>query len=147
MSDQQQARKNPLIIIIILLLVLVLLILAGGAAYYFLVLSKNAGDKTQQEEPFMKMTFEPFTVNLSDSNFRRYVRLTITVEYTDKKLGKEMEEKQHRIRDAVITLLMSKRVSDLADQKTVRQELENAINKLLVKNKVSGLYFEEFIIQ
>ncbi|WP_227767229.1 flagellar basal body-associated FliL family protein [Zhaonella formicivorans] len=147
MSDQQQARKNPLIIIIILLLVLVLLILAGGAAYYFLVLSKNAGDKTRQEEPFMKMTFEPFTVNLSDSNFRRYVRLTITVEYTDKKLGKEMEEKQHRIRDAVITLLMSKRVSDLADQKTVRQELENAINKLLVKNKVSGLYFEEFIIQ
>lgn len=131
-------------LIIIILLVLLILLMAGGAAYYMLVLKDNGG---VQEKPIIKTTLDQFTVNLADGNFRRYVRMTLTLEYTEKKLTKELEEKKHRLRDVVISLLMTKRVSDMSDHTIIRQELEDAINSVLTKGQITGIYFEDFIIQ
>lgn len=150
MSEQVQPKtRSPLFYILLIFVLLVLLILTAGATYYFFVAgagTANANGHAQQG-PMEKYNMEPFTVNLLDSNFRRYVRLSLTLEFDDKKLAKELEAKEHRIRDGVISHIMNKRASDLADQEALRQELLKVINNSLTSGQVRGLYFEDFIIQ
>ena len=144
MSEVESKKKYLGLIAIILLLVLIIFIVAGGMAYFFLLKDKNP---VPREKPINKSTLDTFTVNLSDGNFRRYVRATMTLEYDNRNLAKELEIKKHRIRDSIISLLMSKRVADMADQKLIRQDLEKTINSHLTTGKINGIYFEEFIIQ
>lgn len=142
-NEKNEKKRSPLLIVIILVLVLTILLVAVGAAYYFLVVY----DGSSANKPANKMTLDTFTVNLVDNNFRRYIRLTMTLEFEDKKLANELEEKKHRISDRVITHLSAKRAADMADKEVVREELEEAINSVLATGQISGIYFEEFIIQ
>jgi len=143
MSDNEK-KKGPVFIILILLLVLTILLVAVGAAYYFLVIYDGS---SSAQKPIYKTTLDTYTVNLADNNFRRYIRLTVTLEYDYEKLSKEIEEKKHRINDAVISYLTTKRAADMTDKEVVRQDLEGVINGILTSGQVTGLYFEEFIIQ
>jgi len=143
MSDNEK-KKGPVFIILILLLVLTILLVAVGAAYYFLVIYDGS---SSAHKPIYKTTLDTYTVNLADNNFRRYIRLTVTLEYDYEKLSKEIEEKKHRINDAVISYLTTKRAADMTDKEVVRQDLEGVINSILTSGQVTGLYFEEFIIQ
>jgi len=143
MSDNEK-KKGPVFIILILLLVLTILLVAVGAAYYFLVIYDGS---SSAQKPIYKTTLDTYTVNLADNNFRRYIRLTVTLEYDYEKLSKEIEEKKHRINDAVISYLTTKRAADMTDKEVVRQDLEGVINSILTSGQVTGLYFEEFIIQ
>lgn len=104
--------------------------------------AKNGGD-------YRQLPLESMVVNLADAGRPRYLRVTITLEYTDPKVQKEMERLGHRVRDSIIQVLRSKQVADLAPDKTdqVRRELLSAVNGLLGGDKVTGLYFQEFIIQ
>lgn len=148
MSEQVQSKsRNPIVIILLIFFLLMLLILTAGATYYFFVVKNGGNSAASQQRPLEKFEMEPFTVNLSDSNFRRYVRLALTLEYDDKKVAKELEAKEHRIRDGVISHIMNKRAADLADQEALRQELLKVINNSLSSGEVKGLYFEDFIIQ
>lgn len=92
------------------------------------------------------MQIESFVVNLADQG--HYLRATITLEYTDPNLEKELAERKYRVRDAVIATLRTKHVADLPASATdkLREELMGAINNVL-QGKITGLYFEEFIIQ
>ena len=143
MSDNEK-KKGPVFIILILLLILTILLVAVGAAYYFLVIYDGS---SSAQKPIYKTTLDTYTVNLADNNFRRYIRLTVTLEYDYEKLSKEIEEKKHRINDAVISYLTTKRAADMTDKEVVRQDLEGVINSILTSGQVTGLYFEEFIIQ
>ena len=143
MSDNEK-KKGPVFIILILLLVLTILLVAVGAAYYFLVIYDGS---SSAQKPIYKTTLDTYTVNLADNNFRRYIRLTVTLEYDYEKLSKEIEEKKHRINDAVISYLTTKRAADMTDKEVIRQDLEGVINGILTSGQVTGLYFEEFIIQ
>jgi len=143
MSDNEK-KKGPVFIILILLLILTILLVAVGAAYYFLVIYDGS---SSAQKPIYKTTLDTYTVNLADNNFRRYIRLTVTLEYDYEKLSKEIEEKKHRINDAVISYLTTKRAADMTDKEVIRQDLEGVINGILTSGQVTGLYFEEFIIQ
>ncbi|HHU31517.1 MAG TPA: flagellar basal body-associated FliL family protein [Clostridia bacterium] len=142
MSDNEK-RKGPLLIVIILLLVLTILLVAVGAAYYFLVVY----DGSSAYKSPNKMTLDTFTVNLADNNFRRYIRLTMTLEFEDGKLANELEDKMHRINDTIISHLTTKRATDMTDKEVVRKDLEKGINSVLTTGQINGVYFEEFIIQ
>ncbi|MBO8167983.1 MAG: flagellar basal body-associated FliL family protein [Thermoanaerobacteraceae bacterium] len=131
------------------LLVVLLLASAVGATYYIATGKNGDGSKKDKPENIYKFELMPFTVNLADMGYRRFLRVQITLEYTNKSLGRELEEKRHRIRDEIINILRSKRVSDLDSlEKTtrLRQELLTGINQLL-SDKIQGIYFKDFIIQ
>ncbi|GAW92927.1 flagellar basal body-associated FliL family protein [Calderihabitans maritimus] len=152
MSQEQKKGSKKRWLWIGLLVVLILLLTAGQT--YFITtrfLSHQTETvRTPNGQEFRKFTLEPFTVNLADLNFRRYIRLTIVLEYQDKRLSKELEEKRHRIRDTIINFLWTKKVSDFASAgkvDSIREQLLEKINQSLITGKLTGLYFEDLIIQ
>ncbi|WP_366922986.1 flagellar basal body-associated FliL family protein [Metallumcola ferriviriculae] len=138
--------------IVLGVLLLAFIFAAMAAQTYYITSRQNSnsdGKPSKVTEELMKYELEPFTVNLHDLNFRRFLRATITVEYTSKDTGKELEEKGHRIRDQIITILQSKDIASLNNSDkvaTLREELTSAINSLL-NNDIKGIYFQDFIIQ
>ncbi|HWQ75914.1 MAG TPA: flagellar basal body-associated FliL family protein [Syntrophomonas sp.] len=94
------------------------------------------------------LTLPSVTVNLEDSG---YIKTTITLEYmADKQLDEELEQKSYKVKDCIITVLRNTSVISLQDPKKT-DELKNRllaeINNTLDCGKISGLYFEEFIVQ
>ena len=133
-----------------LIIIIPLIIVSGAVGFYFSTMVNGSDDGTIPMRNLQTLTIQSFVINLADAGHRRYLRTQITLEYADRKLLNELELKNHRIKDTVINILRSKRVADLdSNEKTeaLRQELIGAINELLTNGEITGLYFEEFIIQ
>lgn len=127
---------------------LLLLVIGGTAAgVYYYVRSLNPGTGQVRVLPTYQIPMNTFTVNLRDSNYRRYLRLEITLETNQKKVLKEMAEKEYRVKDSIIAILSEKNVSDLDDKIALKRELMQAINYNLSEGEIIGLYFGQFIIQ
>ncbi|MDK2820379.1 MAG: flagellar protein FliL [Clostridia bacterium] len=142
--EESKKGRSPLVIIIIL--VLVVLLIGSGLAYYFFFIKNDRGG---QQEPvnLEKMTMDSIVVNLQEPGLRRYLRTTITLEYADPELKKELEEKDYRIKDTINSILRSKSIEEIGNEKALKLELLAAINAQLVTGQIRGLYFEEFIVQ
>lgn len=147
--SEQVAEKKRLGVRFWIIFGLALVLVAGGTAggVYFYIRSLNPGLEQAKILPTHQIPVDTFTVNLKDSNYRRFLRMEITLETNEKKVIKEMNEKNYRIRDTVIAVLSNKSPSDLDDKLSLKQELVNAINHDLTKGKIIGIYFNQFIIQ
>lgn len=135
-----------------LFLVIAALGLVVGLAGYFLPFSPLNKAETGEKQGGKKKTFtlDSFVVNLADADYRRYLRVTLTLEYCEPELEKELLAKKHRIRDVVIEVLRSKKIADLGSggqTDALRKQLAEAINQNLTQGKIEGLYFEEFLVQ
>lgn len=143
----KEKRKKPWLII---LLAAILLLSSGGFAYLYLsgnwLAGENPGKGARRAE-IRKFTLESFVVNLADPGLRRYLRTKITLEYTAPRLESELNEKVHRIRDAIIAVLRSKKTDELSQEDALKRELLTAVNSQLETGQVEALYFEEFIVQ
>ncbi|MFA5536015.1 MAG: flagellar basal body-associated FliL family protein [Bacillota bacterium] len=148
MSNEETNQKKPGARFWIILTLILLIIIGGTAAGVWFYLSKNQFDGEQEKElPTYKIPLSSFTVNLKDNNYKRYIRLEITLETNEKNLSKEVDKNNHRIRDVIITVLNGKVVADLEDRDALKAELVGAINDVLEKGLVSGIYFDQFMVQ
>lgn len=148
-NTEESKKDGKLKLIIILLLVVILL---GSAALgYFIFFGSDTSSQAKESSDIYKVTLDTFTVNLSDMEYRRYLRTDITLEFYNEKALEEIELKKHRVRDKIITLLNQKSVSDFdSNQKMekTRMELLTAANEILSEDsQIKALYFENFIIQ
>lgn len=132
-----------------LILILVLILTIGGAATGTILYlgGKIPGEEKEKAVPVYQAPMGNFTVNLKDNNYKRYLRMELTLETNEKKLIKEIEENNHRIRDVIIVELAGKSVADLENREELKDELMNAINAILTKGEVSGIYFAQFMFQ
>ena len=152
MAEQEQRKSSPLKWILIIAIPLI--IIAGGAAFFVLTTMMN-GDNISPGEPgtvpiqnLQLVSLDPLAVNLADPGGRRYLRTEIVLEFpANRHLERELEAIQHRVTHTAISVLRSKRVVDLNDMESVSQELKNAINEQLQRGEITGLYFENFVIQ
>ncbi|MBE3580477.1 MAG: flagellar basal body-associated FliL family protein [Thermoanaerobacteraceae bacterium] len=151
-AEEEEAVKGkepkPWLVIV---LVAALVIMSGGLVYLYLTgghaaagLEARGNGRPAQ---IHKLTLEDIVVNLSDPGLRRYLRTKITLEYSDSRLEGELNEKIHRVRDAVIGVLRSKKTGELSQEDALKRELLAVINSQLEGGQVEDLYFEEFIIQ
>jgi flagellar FliL protein len=89
-----------------------------------------------------------FVVNLADPSGRRYLKLSMDLEV---KGGPEaVQGSMSKIRDALLMLLSSKTVEELAGIEgkiTLRKEVGDRINQVLGKPVVLRVYFTDFVIQ
>lgn len=150
-QDQQvtTAAAGNQKLLTILMVVLIVLVSVGLVYYFFFGSNKSSAAKEDAE--ILKLNLDTFTVNLSDMEYRRYLRTDITLEFFTQDGLEEAQLKKHRIRDKIITLLNHKSVSDFNSSQKVekcRLEMLNSINKILSENgQAKALYFENFIIQ
>lgn len=140
---------------IVILALLGLLLTGGGlAAYLLLGEEAPAGKEAQASPPVPKervfLTLEPFLVNLADKETRRYLKLKVELEVENEKALKNLEKSLPRLRDAFIMHLSSKTYLDLATlegKQQLKQELKQRVAALPGGQKVSDLFFTEFVAQ
>ncbi|GIX47060.1 MAG: hypothetical protein KatS3mg131_1271 [Candidatus Tectimicrobiota bacterium] len=94
--------------------------------------------------------FDPFIVNLSGDQGRRYLRVILQVEVPNDEAKNAVTSHMPQLRDRLIFLLSSKKFSDIhsIDGKyQLREEILRHLNEALGKEIVKKVYFTEFIVQ
>ncbi|WP_324667573.1 flagellar basal body-associated FliL family protein [Geochorda subterranea] len=94
-----------------------------------------------------------FVVNLAPGSGGlsiRYARVGVTVEADRREVVEELARRQPQVRDAIIAVIRTKRFEDLtstAGTEAVRQELVQALQRLVSRGRVVNVYFTELVIQ
>jgi flagellar FliL protein len=134
---------------IILLTVLVIVLLGGGGVAYLAFFDEPAPAKKEHAERAI-MSLEPFLVNLSDKDARRYLKVKIDLEVESEKTAKTLEKSMPRIRDQLIFLLSSKSYQDIATPEGKHKLKKEIMERLAATphgKKISGAFFTEFVAQ
>jgi len=158
------ASTNKLLIILISLLILIII---GGAAGFVLYVDKE--DKTatlkekqlpsqsdsKQEETLSEIgplyPIAPITVNLKNMDGKDvYLKISLSLELSNKLLANELDTKNAVIRDNIILLLSSKSIEDISSEiaKTkLCDEIKTKLNSLLDDGYIKNVYIVSFIIE
>ena len=153
------SKKSTIIIAVVVLLVLA--VIGGG---FFMMWQKlttlNAPRPAEAEHSSAKneqhdgigpvFPLDAFIVNLSDQGGKRYLRITMSLELADAKLAEELTKRLPQIRDAILTILPTRKVDDLQSaegKNALRNEIISSLNGLMGKEAVKKIYITEFVIQ
>jgi flagellar FliL protein len=93
---------------------------------------------------------EPFIVNIYDGQDLRYLKLKVELEMANGGVKSELDAKMASIRDAVLMLLTTKTLRDIQDlqgKNQLREEILNAVGKILTPGKVTKVLFTDFVVQ
>ncbi len=172
-EKNESAGKNPLLTILILLNLVVL----GGVGYFqwvnFQKLSKQPsihdvvkaemkkmlqdeeeGNNQESgkaiEEDGILFPLDGFTANLAQGDGpRRYLRLRAVLKFSKGSSEEEFKARKPQIRDAIISIINSKRPEDLLKlegKNFLKEEIKAAINAFLVDGSVVDVYYVSFQI-
>jgi flagellar protein FliL len=169
---EKKEKGNGLKIAIIILLVIIVLGVGFAGAYFFLgknaagtyVNANTAIPANNNENRIISNTvnvssytydMEEFLVNLGDEGGKRFfkVKLFIGYEPTKKKekdMLAEFEEKKPIIRDAINSVLRSKKSTDIATQSNVddlKKEILTRIAPYFENGRVNNIYFYNILVQ
>lgn len=97
------------------------------------------------------IALEPFTVNLASGAgaVPRYVRMNVSVELEKDATDDEFKIKTPRVRDTIISLLNSRKATDISTpegRELLKEDIKRAINGYMQTSKVKGVYFTNFAI-
>jgi len=165
-TEGGEKKKIPLWVII---LIGGQLVVVAGLIVAFLIMSgkKNEGEKVaptaaeQKVDPGKlkdasgligpEFKLDSFIVNLiDDGRGPRYLKTEIEFELESPDVETELKGRLSQIRDEILMLLTSKRVTDVetADGKRIlKDEIFTRVNKILVTGRIKRVYFTEFVIQ
>lgn len=90
-----------------------------------------------------------FTANLAGPASTHYVKVNINFEINKEADEEEMKQRKPQFRDKIISLLNSKKPSDLQSaegRNYLKEEIKTVVNGFVQKGKVEGVYFSTFII-
>jgi flagellar FliL protein len=96
------------------------------------------------------MSLQPFVVNLSGDNGRRYLRVVMQLQLKGSKAKENIEKNIAPMRDRLIFLLSSKTFDDISSAQGKYQlqgEISKNINEALGATVVEKTYFTEFVVQ
>lgn len=117
-----------------------------GTILYFTVF------KTPREVTYTLQTYEfnigNFSTNLSHQ--RNFFKGEIVIETTDKKVFENFEDKNTELRDQIIKTIIAKEPKDILNpegQQALRQELIQVISEVMASDKITNLYFVDYIVQ
>jgi flagellar FliL protein len=98
----------------------------------------------------VSVPLQPFVVNLSGDNGRRYLRVVIQLQVKGSKGKDDIERNIGKIRDRLLFLLSGKTFEDISavqGKYQLQQEIVQSINEALGTIVVDKAYFTEFIVQ
>ena len=162
-QEQEESKGGGKKKLILLLLVLLIAAGGGGAAYKFLVLDKKKAAETKEkqaekiieeikatENVGVMFDLGTFVVNLADPDIERYLKVSIVLELKDQKVQMEAQKRLPQIKDAITTLLLTKRSSEIRTPEGIeflKEEIAKRVNAILPLGGVKNVYFTEFIVQ
>ena len=143
--------------ILLVVIVVVSVLLATGGSYFMLLKfgglnDNNKKEKTETKETIKKLgpttKLSQFLVNLSDG--QQYIKVNITFEVNNEKVVEEVTNRKPQIRDTIISILRTKKYKEITSNKGTRElrtEIMNNVNRVLVKGKITNVFFTEFVVQ
>lgn len=161
-------------IVIILVAILLLAALGGGGYYAYNTFFKKQeaqepaagapeGKKTEPGEQALKkeeappkpglgimVPMEPLIVNLAQTDGKRFLKISITLELSSPEVNAEINENIQKIKDSILILLSSKTFEDVYSVQgkfKLKDEITTRVNRFLVLGHVKDAYFTEFVIQ
>lgn len=103
-----------------------------------------------REQDGILFPLETFTANLAQSDGpRRFIRMNAVLKFSRSSSEAEFRSREPQIRDAVISILNSKRAEDLlkAEGKNyLKEEIKSAINAFLIDSEVIDVFYVGFQI-
>lgn len=106
---------------------------------------------TYLQQVVSEKTFDldEFLVNLADEDGKRYLKVKISLGYDGKKLDSELEEKKPILRDAIISVLRTKKAADVSAKgvDNIKMEIIQRININLTKGQLNNIYFNNLLVQ
>ena len=112
-----------------------------------------AGSAKKVESELDKLVFfkiDPMIVNPADSNGERYLKASVTFETLDPEVQRELDKRLPQIKNQINNILSSKSISQIQtnkDREDIRREILERVNGVLIKGRLSNVYFEEFVYQ
>ena len=167
-QEQEEPKKKGGFFKILIIVIVAMLIGAGGGFFaYKMFFAKPAplpADNTSQtakkpqappvipkkNEILPMIDLDPFIINLADRDARRYLKVKMSLEVSDKKVEDEIKKRMPEIRDIITLLLSSKTYADLStiDGKlALKTEIVNRLNSVIISGRVTNVFFTEFVIQ
>lgn len=117
-----------------------------GVMFYFM------NNRQPREVAVTYKTYEynagEFSTNLGST--RSYFKGSIIIETTDKNLSTKFEEKNAELRDSIISTLMGKKADEILDtngQLELKNEILKAVSNIVNSDKITNIYFTDYIIQ
>ncbi len=137
---------------------LVLIIVSGTIAYIVAkkvgrapVVEKTAEEYREKPKPLSYFEMKPFSINTSDVDEPHFVKITINLGYEFGKtdLQTELNARRAQLRDIIISIIGSKKYSDLNTQdkrEKLKEEIKNKINDVLRNGKIKAVFIVEFVL-
>ncbi len=176
-SETKEKKSSSNMLMIIIIVVLVLIIIVGAVVAVLLMNGDGKAveattpqvqeqsvntPKTRHiqnasidnEKPLSQIgilyPLDTFTVNLKSDSGRRYLKTTISLELSSADLSTEFDAKKAVLRSTIIMILSSKTLEEVTSRKgkeKLSDQIVNALNAMITKGRVEGLFFTEFVIQ
>lgn len=124
----------------------IIIALIAGGIFYFTVYRKS--EPVAEEVITFTYSLGELYSNLKGSN--RILKINIVLEITDEKFIENLDSEKSKITNHILELLRSKNESQLSGdsgQQSLRNEILKLMNSLLPSEKISDVFFVEFIIQ
>jgi flagellar FliL protein len=114
---------------------------------------RKAGGRSKEGkgggEPPLHM-LENLVVNPAESQGLRFLIVTLAIEVDRAETAAELAARDAEVRDALVRVLGSKTVAELADvasRGALKEELATTVSSLLSSGKVLQIYLPQFVIQ
>lgn len=131
----------------IVLTLIILILISVSVAYYTvtMLVPHNTSIKTKAPN-LITYEAEEILTNLKD---RGYIKISMTYLIDNKKVEKELEQKEYEIKDNILYTLRSKtmaQVKDGAGTEQLRMEIKESINEILTHGEIRDVYFTNIIV-
>lgn len=110
----------------------------------------NGGHGAEEAESSNFLTIDGIVVNPAATGGSRFLSTSIGFEFEESESYNEFKSKEIKIRDALISILSSKTVTELADSKsreTIRRQILKVVNQICQPAQAEAIYFVDFVLQ
>ena len=154
------ARKGFPTVIIYVAIMIVMLTAGFFVGMQFIKTSGDAETAEQEEQhaeeskeeakPTELYMIEDIIVNPSGTGGTRFLSASIGFEVYSQETHAMFEQRQHLVRDALITILGAKTIEQLSEPKQkeiTRFQIKKRVEQILKVDDLAAVYFTEFILQ
>ena len=89
-------------------------------------------------------------VNISGDGYARLLKVKVELECESPEVKAEAEARVPQIRDGILTLVSSKRLSEVTSfegKALLKQDLQDRFNQMLTSGRVESVLLTEFVVQ
>lgn len=158
-ESQKKRREGVLIDQRVLLIGVAAVVISAVAALLvalFVVKNSSSIAAGHQKEAVVKSSeigplFEAgeYTTNLAPGGEKKFIKVKVVFELSDKSLEKEVSEKLPVLQDRILYYLNSKTSEELSveHREEIKREILNDLNRYLTKGKIRNIYFSDLVMQ